>query len=407
MICTLVESQNVPVLDATYISGKVKYFTVEDGQIIGDGMDYWNKIISESQFIAYGERHNSKSTSLLFEALLPMVARANYNNFIIEVGPHSAKKLEKLSKTPSETEANMRKFLMKYGSLEYEFEPIPFFSGKEDAKFLQKAAEAHMNIVGIDQEFIYAVSFLLDDIMGPLVSHPKYDDILKLQEQAKSKIKYWLVKEETSEEDISAFKEILKEDVVNTFFTEASKLSIKSKAIINDLLISWDIYIRWREDSHVDRISYMRNNFKKHYSVQLKEADEPKFILKFGNLHTSKSFTNGAYDLGHLVTELAKENNTKATIINSWTRYYKTDKGITDYFEKYNRYYNRYRVFMSFADKNKWAIIDLESIREDIKQGKVLLPVNGDYHKLKYLIDSYDYQLILPLDSERTLNISN
>ncbi len=408
LLCVTAAAQNaVPILDSTYVAKNVSYFTIENGEIKGDGLRQWQRIIDESQFLAYGERHGSKATSELFEALLPMTTVKGYNNFIIEVGPYSAKKLVELSKTPENTVGQLSKFLMKYGNLKYRFQPIPFFSGVEDARFLQKAAEANMNIIGIDQEYYNAAPFLFDELLKLVEGHKDYDEIKSLHTEAKARVNYWYETEETSEEDISAYTEILKEASVNGFLDKMSSINDNAKDIVEALKTSWDIYIRWRNDSHVDRISYMRNNFISHYNSQLKEETTPKFVMKFGALHISKSYSNNAYDLGHLVTELAEKNNTKASIINSWTRYYTGNDGkVIDYLKAYT-FYRRYRELMCFGNKTQWVIIDLTAIRNDIAKGKVRLPNNGDYHKLRYLIDSYDYQLILPQDTMFTINIGN
>jgi hypothetical protein len=148
----------------------------------------------------------------------------------------------------------------------------------------------------------------------------------------------------------------------------------------------------------------MRTNFLTHFKKASQTELKPKVFLKFGNLHASKILTNNCYDLGDLVTQLAREQGSKATIINTWHRYYSNEKGEEDYLEKYSSYYKRLRDFMTLAKRDQWTIIDLEAIRNDIQERRIALPVNGDYHKIKSLIDGYDYQLILPLDKRVTPN---
>jgi len=60
---------------------------------------------------------------------------------------------------------------------------------------------------------------------------------------------------------------------------------------------------------------------------------------------------------------------------------------------------------MNFAKRDEWTIIDLESIREDVKNNKIALPKDGDFHKMNSLIQGYDYQFILPIDQYITDNI--
>jgi len=173
-----------------------------------------------------------------------------------------------------------------------------------------------------------------------------------------------------------------------------------------DLKISWDIYSRWRKGSHADRVSYMRNNFKKFHDSEVNRTnDEPKVFLKFGQSHASQIISQGCYDLGHFVNELAASKKVKCININSWTRYYLEEDKEIDYLEEHENFYKRYKLFIDFERKDKWTIIDLESIRKDLKNNKIALPNDGDFHKLNSLIQGYDYQFILPLDQEITYNI--
>lgn len=81
------------VIDASYIATKTAYFTVTDTAIVGEGRAMLDRIISQSQFVMFGERHGSKATSQLITRLIPMLHKAGFNNTVFEVGPYSAKKI--------------------------------------------------------------------------------------------------------------------------------------------------------------------------------------------------------------------------------------------------------------------------------------------------------------------------
>ncbi|MEL7124413.1 MAG: hypothetical protein AAFO07_33565, partial [Bacteroidota bacterium] len=231
-----------------------------------------------------------------------------------------------------------------------------------------------------------------------------YADLKKLKEVADQKIKEWLIKDEKDEvEGDNVFELIQAEPSVKSFFAEVKNGSSEAANILEDLLISWDIYTRWRKGSHKDRISYMRKNFMENYKKKLQNSDLPKVFLKFGQVHTSRELSLNAYDLGHLVTELAKKNGTEAITINSWTRYYQSEEGLSDYAK--HPYFKSVQEFFKMADQNQWTIIDLKAIRADYETGKIKLPENGDFHDILKLINGYDYQLILPVDNMITYNI--
>ena len=193
------------------------------------------------------------------------------------------------------------------------------------------------------------------------------------------------------------FAELLKERSLQDFFAVFDEKDVKAKSIIHDLKLSWDIYSRWRKDSHADRVSYMRNQFMDNYEHATTSRKNPKVFVKVGQAHAAQTISNGAYDLGYMCNELAQKNGTKCININSWTSYYLEETEVVNVLQE-RSYYKRFKSFTCFADKDQWTIIDLVSIREDVAKGHLLLPQNGDYHAIKKLIEAYDYQLIMPLD---------
>lgn len=394
----------IPVIDSSYIATKATYFKVVDTTITGEGRAILERIISKSQFVMFGERHGSKATSQLITSLIPMLYKAGFNHTAFEVGPYSAKKLIELSTPPSSTVQSMKQFTAQYAFKEDHQIPIPFFDGVEDAHFLQAIRERDMNIWGLDQEYYSSALFFMDELLTFVRNDPGYEILKSEKEQASAIIASWYAKDTIRDSNINIFEEIQKEPAVQRYLSRFGE-NEDTKKMVKDLEISWDIYNRWRQDSHADRISYMRANFLMNYKKATQTELKPKVFLKFGNLHASKIVTGGCYDLGNLVTQLAKENSTKATIINTWHRFYIDEKGEElDYLEKYASYYKRLQDFMSLAKRDQWTIIDLETIRKDVQEGRIALPVNGDYHKIKSLIDGYDYQLILPIDQRVTPN---
>lgn len=386
-------------IDTTYLSSKTYHFHVANDSIYGAGSKVLDKIIRESQYIVYGERHNSKETSKLISALIPKLSAQGYSALGLEVGPNGVEKLKELMVPYQSTIQNLKEFNTKYYKKEVESTPMVFFSGVEDAEFLAKVSKHNMDLIGLDQEHYYAIFFLTDEILLSAKNSTNYAKLELLKQQADQFILQSFIKDEQSDEEIDLFKNILDNDDVQNFFKEASATSTKAAKIIKDLKISWDIYSRWRDDSHADRISYIRNNFEDF--VKDKNANAKVFV-KVGNIHAIQIVNKGVYDIGHYANELAKKQNRKCTNIDSWTRYYLEDGKEEDYEE----WYLREKLFIQFAKKDQWTIFNLESIRSDIENGKIKLPTNGDFHSLNSMIQGYDYQLILPQDQYITPNIA-
>lgn len=364
--------------DSKYLKSKTNYFIVEGDSISGSGKDVLRNIFEESEFVVFGERHNSSNTSKLIEVLIPEMAKNNFNTLCLEVGPHSALKLKELMQTFQNTIDNLKQFNSKYYYDAIDDFPIPFFSGIEDARFLKVASEHDKELWGLDQEYYYSILFLTDVLLKQNEQSQNFKEIELLKQRTDSLIMKHFIEENNSNKEIDVFASLLSEPVIIDFFNSI-KSNENSSEIIEDLKISWDIYSRWRKDSHADRISYMRNNFMKNYKTVKSKGKTPKVFLKFGQLHASQIISNGAFDLGHYVNELARKNNMVYTNINTWTRFYQEEEKEIDYLEAYPDYFGRYKLLMELAKENQWTIIDLKSIRNDISNQTVELPTNGDF----------------------------
>lgn len=392
-------------LSTDYIKKHTNYFTIENGEFNGSGKKVIKKMINSSQFITYGETHGSEQISLITKAFMPLLKKAGFQHFAIEVGPNSAKKLADLSTPPSETVKNLYAFNSGYTVTQGDETaiPIPFFDGVSDAEFLQVARANGMSLWGLDQEYYFSPFFLMDEMVSTVKGTSDYEKINQLKQLAQRAMYQHFIAEAQNKID-NAYPLIKKEKAVQDFLDAFDKDNGKAQKIISDMKISWDIYIHWRNDSHADRISYMRNNFMKNYNKALQNERTPKVFTKIGSLHAGKLYVNGAFDIGHLTEELAQKNKTKSVSINTWVSFSETEKGLQNNFEKYKRGFKRYTLLTQFAKKDQWTIINLKNIRKDIIAGKINLPSNGDYHKLRKLIFSYDYQLITPIDKDPTLN---
>ena len=386
-------------LSTDYIKKHTNYFTIDNGEFNGSGKKVIKKMINSSQFITYGENHGSEQISLITKAFMPLLKKAGFQHFAIEVGPNSAQKLSDLSTPTSETVKNLYAFNSGYTVTQggETAIPIPFFDGISDAEFLQAARANGLQLWGLDQEYYFSPFFLMDEMVSTVKGNANYEKVNQLKQLAQRAMFQHFIAEAQDKID-DAYPLIVKEKAVQDFLNAFDKDNQKTQRIIADMKISWDIYIHWRNDSHADRISYMRNNFMKNYNKALENERTPKVFTKIGSLHAGKLYSNGAFDIGHLTEELAQKNKTKSTSINTWVSFSKTEKGVQNNFEKYKRGFKRYSLLTQLAKKDQWTIINLKNIRKDVLAGKISLPTNGDYHKLRKLIFSYDYQIITPID---------
>ena len=211
--------KNAKPLDTELLKTFTNYFTINEGELRGDGAQVLKDVIRNSQFVVYGEIHGSEQTSIINEALMPILANSGFKYFAIEVGPHSAEKLTALSTPAEKTIDQLKAFNSAYTVVQGEEAavPIPFFDNLGDAKFLQAARRNGMQLWGLDQEFYFSAFYLMDELTKTVKNDPNYQTIVQLQNQAKAiMFKHFMA--EFKEENDGAYRLIIKEPAVENYF---------------------------------------------------------------------------------------------------------------------------------------------------------------------------------------------
>lgn len=134
-------------------------FKIENNKVIGPGADTLKSIIERSQFFMLGEEHRSPQISKLTNILLPYFANAGYDNFALEVGPFTADIIGKEIKKNNSLYGFNYSFYLENNDI-----PIPFFDGKDDDEFIKTASKNKFKLWGLDQEYLTAPLFLLDEV---------------------------------------------------------------------------------------------------------------------------------------------------------------------------------------------------------------------------------------------------
>jgi len=109
------------------------YFSIEEGQLVGEGADFLKKEIVKAQFTLLGDYPDSKASSDFTTALLPMLEIKEPHNVISKL-----------------KENNEKYVLRENGNLIF---PMPDMKSVEDAQFIQKAGEFKWNIIGFGYYF--------------------------------------------------------------------------------------------------------------------------------------------------------------------------------------------------------------------------------------------------------------
>jgi len=139
----------------------------------------------------------------------------------------------------------------------------------------------------------------------------------------------------------------------------------------------------------------MRKNFINHYNQAAKTWKNPKVFIKIGNKHASYTLiSNGYYDIGALTEEISIINSAESTNIVCENRYLEGEDLIGE----------GNKLFLQFAKRDKWTLIDLKRLRLDFYNGLIHIPEGDDYQDTRKKIDGYDILLIPPEDQSTTPN---
>lgn len=356
-------------------------FKIENNQLIGPGADTLKKAIRESQFFMLGEEHFSPQISELTNIILPYFSSNGYKNFALEVGPFTAKIIE--------SEIKMKKSLYDFNTTfysNYNDIPIPFFDGTKDDEFIKTALKDDFKLWGLDQEYVTAPLFLLDEI------YRNSQDSISAEQQyrnAKNYLKQQL-NDFNSDKKNHYFEMFDTDNDFTKYINQCNEP--EQQEIIKALRISMGIYKQQNWSGNNSRMEYMKRNFSNNYRTAQKDDSLPKVLIKMGSMHLGwgKSWL-GIYDLGNMIGELAHFNDTKSISINCFSRFIEEKNG-TIYDYKSDQDGKNLSLILDLASKDNWTLVDNKKIIEVASKRKIKL--NND---LTFLISKYNYILFAPL----------
>ncbi|WP_306643272.1 hypothetical protein [Sanyastnella coralliicola] len=379
------------------IAPYVHTFNLENGKLKGEGADILISEIQESQFFLLGEYHYDSGISNLTEVLLPILADADYDHFAVEVGPYSAEKLTELGK-----EKNIEEALHGFYSDQLALtgrQPIPFFSGKEDAAFFETALDEGFDIWGLDQEYLGGFLFLFDELWQ---SAYQPNDLLSEYEAARERIKQFYINNAEDDEN-EVYNQLLADERLIKLMNKLAKKSCNGEDRVDEILRSSEIYRDWKGDLMENlegRAALMKEHFREYY--QCTRQREPKVFIKMGAMHTARGFTgNSCYELGNMVHELANMNGTNDLNVTFATRYYLDEETgeIGDNLTYESDWVRNMTPLLAQGQLDEWVLIDLRPIKK--------MWVNRERtmtYQLKYLLRNNDYIIIMPPLPEVTPN---
>lgn len=278
-----------------------------DDVLIGAGADFLRARAQESRFMLLGEEHGVGSIVNLTTALFRLIAPLGYKNYVTEIGPVSAQRVNGLLREP-DVKAAFEAFYQKYPF------SVPFAWMQEEVELLKTVVQnAHTSdtapIIGIDQEFI----------LSPQVH---FERLLELCTDAslKTMLAGWLKVEQEANQDMrnGATPDALSifmnfplpegwEELRSWFQTHQVDEAL---TMMEAVQASHVIYQHYKNEEYYDnnhvRSLLMREYFYKAFQRVDSFNPEARFLIKLGANHVSRGFTSmGIQDIGNFISELA------------------------------------------------------------------------------------------------------
>lgn len=368
-------------------------FTIQGDHMVGDGADLIDSLLANNQFFMIGEYHNSARISAFTNALILQSKPHDFKHLVLEVGPHTGEMLQNFGSDKRGVAKSLYDHHQKY-SYHKDEKSIPFFDFQGDAKFLQTALDHELNLIGIDQEFLYSFGMWIDVMYNKL----EVDDQQRLKElhhQTMDSVTLFINQDKKKEIRIS---NKLTHHVGFQSYLDTLYAFSQNQALIDDLRTSIGIYYlntvrKWYWNNH-NRVAYMKQQFSKTVKEEKIDLSSEKMIVKMGGVHMSRGMSPMLFsDMGSLIGNLGDLYGNGAVNVTFINRYYEEDGVIKDDLADYPD--DDKKALLALAGTEGWGILHLQPLIE-----------YSQYYPLKFRITDgikemalrYDYAIIVPTD---------
>ncbi|MEM1270167.1 MAG: hypothetical protein AAGI08_08970, partial [Bacteroidota bacterium] len=336
-VLTAAQSAEKPALDATALAPYTTYAQIEGHAFTGDGGAFLEHEANENTFVLLGEFHGSRVISEFTDAFVRLYDEAGAAFFVLEVGPISAQVLaERASGREGAIEA-VRRMNAAY-SVEFDdgdqLPPIPFFSYRSDAQFLETALERDWTLVGIDQEFLYGGLMLLD-YAWEHVPETEQARIEPAYRQARDSLAYYIAADvdgtHRDNPDLDRLAiEFLRSDAIAHFFELAGEVAPRAAEVEEHVRRSMTIYEAYAQrrywDSNVLRIDHLIGAFHQGLTSAGFDPQTDRALVKIGGNHAMKGPNSlHQYDVGNAAYEKARAEGVSSLHLTFVRRFAPTD----------------------------------------------------------------------------------
>jgi len=357
---------------------------MKNGRLSGPGADFLKARAAESQFVLIGEEHGVATIAQTVQAYFADLNIAGFHHFAIEADPWMTAKVEALLRSGG------TKALASFLNTGDRKLTVPFYNWSQEAALA--AAVVHANsgdtqtLWGLDQVFIGAAGFLLDDIAQQAAGAEARAQAANLAAQGKGNLDF------LGSVDIRELEKL--RDLLNDPKDGAYK------ALMDDMILSARIYQPFVSGeglsvyaANLERENLMKRTFLARYrAVEARDGKAPRVFFKFGSNHMMRGLSSTHVpSLGNFVADFAQTEGvgafnmvllcgpgTKAGDFmgNEATCEFEFEKAFPD--------------LMPYVDAKKPTLFDLRLWKDKPKRWAHLSP------ELREMIWAYDAMLFVP-----------
>jgi hypothetical protein len=382
------EAQTSPVPDLASTLRAARHELVVDRRgLSGEGAALIRTGVAEARYVAIGEDHFTREIPVFAAAVCDLMAPQGLAAYVVEAGPVGTERIAPMLAAP-DREARVAAFARAYPNA------VAFIDGAEEntaAAHCRRTTGGGFRLIGVDQEFLGATGFLLDEILKSRLSGAARRQIERLRDEDKR------ANIEAADTGDPGRLLIYGLDPTRLSQVEAALRKggdARALRLFAELKASHDIYALDRAGS--PRANEERARLLKRHLVQALPA-KGKVLLKFGDWHLYKGFNPlGQRDVGNFIAERADGEGGRSLHILVLPV-----KGTHGQFGGYGRQARAqrftmsedkdYRWFQIAADNRLaegWTLFDLRRLRHRRIEG-----VDADWRRV---IDGYDLMVVIP-----------